>query len=97
MAKYKPYFDSSVILAFIKGEDTRYQIVADILIAAEKGEFDVYTSTLSITEVHKRRGETALNPKESDKTLDFFDYDFIKLIDVDRRVAEYAHRLCRYS
>ena len=91
----KPYLETSVTLAFIKGEKGRLGVVSDILNASESGLFYVYTSTLTITETHKMHGQSALQGKESDKAIDFFEYDFIKLIDVNRRIAEKAHQLCQ--
>ncbi len=90
----KTYLDTSVVVAFLKGEEGRSPVVSDILKAAESGSFYVYTSTLTIAETHKIPGQAALHGKESDRALAFFEYDFIKLIDVNRRIAEKAHELC---
>lgn len=95
----KPYFDSSVLISWLKGETIdgadRQRIVTDILTAAERGVFRVYTSTFTMAEVHKPRGQEPLAAKSSDTILRFFEHDFITLIDVDRRAGERAHRLCQ--
>ena len=95
-SKYtKPYVDSSVIVAWIHGEKSRTEIFTDILKAAEAGLFRIFTSSLTIVETHRPRGQDASSIKKSDELLDFFEHDFLEFIDVDRRVAERAHRLCR--
>lgn len=91
----KPYVDSSVIIAWLKGEEGRRDVFTDILIAAEAGAFKVYTSTVTIAEVHRPRRHQQGTEKDSDQLLDLFEQDFLVFIDVDRRVAERAHRLCR--
>jgi predicted nucleic acid-binding protein len=102
MARRKPvrksYLDASVIIAFLKGEPGRCPIVTDILKAAEAGKLQVFTSAYTIAEVCRSPGSASFGEKESDKALTFFEYDFITLIDVDRRTGEQAHRFCvKYS
>jgi predicted nucleic acid-binding protein len=99
-AKYRnPYLDSSVFLAWVKGEQVegidRRAIADDILKAGRDGRLQVYTSTLTIAEVHKLRKGPVLPSEGADSLLSFFQSDFIRWVDVERRVAELAHRLCR--
>ena len=99
MANQKPgrksYLDASVIIAFLKGEVGRCPIVADILKAAEAGKLQLYTSAYTIAEVCKLPGAPGtFDAKESEKALTFFEYDFVTLIDIDRRTGEQAHRFC---
>lgn len=95
----KPYFDTSVLISWLKGETIdstdRQEIVTDILTAAERGLFRVYTSTFTMAEVYKQRGREPLHAKNFDTILKFFEHDFVTLIDVDRRAGERAHRLCQ--
>jgi predicted nucleic acid-binding protein len=104
----KPYIESSVFIALIKGEsvpqidadgnevgrENRGDIAKHILALAEAGGFSVYTSTITITEVHKGNG-VGTSSESGSKAIDFFRNEFFKIIDVDRTTAEAAHRLCR--
>jgi predicted nucleic acid-binding protein len=95
----KPYFDSSVFIGWIKGEVAKgidRRLVADsILGLAERGDFQIYTSALTLAEVHKLRGGERLPTNLGDRILAYFEHDFIRIIDVDRNIGEQAHRKCR--
>ena len=97
----KPYIESSVFISLINdeisGDVERGKIAACLLSHAEAGNFPVYTSTMTIVEVHKKRGEgyTTLDSQRSELILQFFEHDYIKIIDVDRRISEEAHRYCQ--
>jgi predicted nucleic acid-binding protein len=105
----KPYLESSVFIAWIKGEsipqtdstgkvighEERANIAKHILSLAEAGQFHVYTSSITITEVHKTNPNIQHGSEPESKTIDFFRNGFFKVIDVDRSIAESAHRLCR--
>lgn len=45
------YLDANVLLAYIRGEETRVDAVESVLTAAGEGKLSVHTSTLSIVEV----------------------------------------------
>jgi predicted nucleic acid-binding protein len=96
---HKPYLDSSVFIAWIKGEQIggvdRKAIVEHILSVAQQGKFKIYTSALTLAEVHKKRNQPALSSDQDDRILAFFEHDFIELIEIDRRTGEHANRLCR--
>jgi predicted nucleic acid-binding protein len=105
----KPYLESSVFIAWIKGEsipqtdadgkvighEERANIAKHILSLAEAGQFHVYTSSITITEVHKGNSKAQPGTDPESKTIDFFRNHFFKIVDVDRSIAESAHRLCR--
>ncbi len=95
----KPYFDASVFIAWINGEVVkgvdRRAIADSILALAERGDFQIYTSTLTMAEVHKPRGRERLPENLGDRILAYFEHDFIQIIDVDRNIGEQAHQLCR--
>jgi predicted nucleic acid-binding protein len=98
----KPYVDSSVWLGWIK--DQKYNgisgkdVFEHILFQAKKGDFKIHTSSATLAEVHKIRGqEIALTTLQDDEILAFFEHDFIRLIDVDREIGENANKLCRDS
>ncbi len=95
----QPYLDSSVFIAWIsrevvKGVDRR-AIADSILKLAEDGAFPVFTSALTLAEVHKQRGRERITDDLGDRILAYFEHEFIRIIDVDRSVGEEAHRKCR--
>jgi predicted nucleic acid-binding protein len=105
----KPYLESSVFIAWLKGEaitqtdadgkviacENRADIAKHILSLAEAGQFHVYTSSITITEVHKGNNNCKAAPEGDSKMIDFFRNRYFKIVDVDRSIAESAHRLCR--
>lgn len=104
----RPYLESSVFIAWIKGEsiaqtdaegkeigrENRAEIAKHILSLAEAGQFHVYTSSITITEVHKGNHGKPASGGDSN-IIDFFRSGFFKIVDVDRTIAESAHRWCR--
>jgi predicted nucleic acid-binding protein len=55
----RSYWDSSVFLAWINGEEDRADIVSGLFESARRGEITVVTSVLTITEVAYATAETA--------------------------------------
>ena len=94
-----PYIDSSVFIGWIHEEIIdgvdRRRIADHIITRAEKGEFQVFISALTLAEVHKKRGYERLTEDEDEEILEFFENDFIEVIDVDRELGEQANRFCR--
>jgi predicted nucleic acid-binding protein len=104
----KPYLDSGVFIAWIKGERIkrrdasgqeeivdRGKIGEHILTLAEKQLFPVIISALTIAEVHKKRNMPKLADDENQNVLDYFEHEFVRLIQVDRSIGEEANKLCR--
>jgi len=95
----KPYLDSSVFIAWLKGENVkgidRGAIADHILTLAENGQFKIHTSAITLAEVHKLRTSPKLSNDEDERILAYFEHDFIQIIDVDRAIGEEANRLCR--
>jgi len=97
----KPYIESSVFIALIANEVTegieRGRISKEVLSYAENGDYTVYTSALTIAEVYKQKGNiiSTLTNDQSDRILEYFEHEYIKVIDIDRRVAEEAHKLSK--
>ena len=95
----KPYFDANVFLAWIKKEEVngvkRWEQVGHILTLAEKGQFHIFTSTITLAEVHKLRSGPILPDKENGELLAYFEHEFIELIDVDRMIGDQANAFCR--
>ncbi len=94
-----PYVDSSVFIGWIHeeviGGVDRKRIAEHIITRAEKGDFQIFISALTLAEVHKKRGHERLTESEDEEILDFFENDFIEVIDVDRELGEQANRFCR--
>jgi predicted nucleic acid-binding protein len=102
-----PYVESSVFIAWIKGERVtlnrngvletvdRGRISEHVLQAAEDGEYSVVSSFLTLAEVHKTKGHTKLEDDQNSRILKYFEHSFIRFVDLDRDVGEQANRLCR--
>lgn len=94
----RPYFDASLFLAWVQGEThgetDRGAIVDHIYRLARRGQFQIYTSSLSLAEVHPAPSDTAATPGD-DPLLTFLENEFFVMVDLDRTVGEEAHRLCR--
>ncbi len=67
----RPYLDSSVYIAAIKGEHGRADTARQILEAARRGEFEVIASTFLIAEVIRDKGQPILT-LEQEETIDRF-------------------------
>jgi predicted nucleic acid-binding protein len=95
----RPYVESSVFIGHIKNEVIdgidRGRIAQHIFALTVRGSFKLFTSSITLAEVHKPRGATRLNDVEDNSILEFLERDFIELIDVDRSIGEAANRLCR--
>jgi len=98
----KPYVDSSVVIAYVKGEivlaadgHTRVDIAEQLFSRAQDGQYFIYTSALTISEVHKVKGGTELADAEDESIIEFLRNSFIKIINNDRGIGEQANRLSR--
>ena len=100
----RPYFDSSVFIAWIRGENVAgvdRKAVADHLFGlAGKGSFDIIISAWNLAEVHKKKGDTRqhLNTTQDKQIIKFIEHKWFKLVEVDRDIGIQANELCwRYS
>lgn len=98
-AYLKPYADSSLFIAWLKGEVIggvdRKSAADGVLRGAERGDYVISTSALTLAEVHKLRTGSALPEDDDDRIIHYFEHAFFEIIDVDRRIGEHANRLCR--
>ncbi len=95
-----PYLDSDVWIGWIKGEVTkdgtdRGRIADHILDLAERGEFRICISSLTLPEVHRLKRGTPLDDAQDNRVLEFFEHSWIDVVDVDREIGEQANRFCR--
>jgi predicted nucleic acid-binding protein len=95
----QPYLESSVFIALIKGEVIntidRGEIAQHILDDASADRWTIFTSTFTLAEVIKARNRPLLTPAEEKRIDDFFKHEYIKLVILDREVAELARKLAR--
>lgn len=94
-----PYLETSAWIALIKGEIVqgvdRGQIIQHILDDASKGRWSILTSTFTLAEVLKDRNQPILT-EDQERNIDaFFQHEYIKLVTLDRVVAEHARKLAR--
>ena len=101
----KPYLDSSVFIAWIKGEVIhrtnadgieevvdRGKIGEHVLTLAEQQAYPIIMSALTIAEVHKKKGRSRLEKDENEGILAYFEHDFVNPVPVDRSIGEEANR-----
>jgi len=91
------YWDSSVLIAFIKKEVDRVDAVEQFLDEAEAGDVTIVTSYMTLTEVVHWE-DPAQKPKPikpaSEKLLKgFFQKDYFEWVNFDRKIAESARDL----
>ena len=99
----KPYVESSVFIAYIKGETTQgpnhdqdaKAIFDSIIDAAKAGSFKIITSGLTIAEVFKNKKNPPLTIQENEDLRPYFREDYIQIAEVDRDVGDRANELCR--
>ena len=61
--------------------------------AAAEGRVRIVTSTLTLTEVVKAKGQPRLKKDAEQRVRNFFKHEYIVLMEVDRRTAEAARQL----
>jgi predicted nucleic acid-binding protein len=101
----KPYVESSVFIAFIKGEKSQgptrdrdaRAIFDSIIDAARARKFRIITSALTIAEVHKYKKypkEQQVTQRQNEDLRPYFRQDYIQIVEIDREVGEKANELC---
>jgi predicted nucleic acid-binding protein len=98
----RPYVESSVFVAFIKGEmqgpnqdQDAKKIFDSIIEAAKAGLFKIVTSSLTIAEVFKNKKAPELSSQQNEDLRPYFREDYIVIVEADREVGERANELCR--
>ena len=87
------YWDSNCFLAWLQDEEDRADKCQDVLALAERGEIEIVTSVLTITEVLRLRPRDAL-PSERRSTVEaLFNRPSIRTMMLTRRLAESARDL----
>lgn len=83
------YWDSGCFMAVFNKEIGRHEECQSVLYAAERGEFRIITSALTLTEVIKIKGKH-ISADAEDRVCAFFEHEWIIVRDVDRFIAEQA-------
>lgn len=93
------YWDASVFLSYINGEQERLPTIDALLEECRNGEFTIVTSTLSVTEVAFAEMEKAQRALDSnvEQAIDalFSDREVVVLIEFHEMIAREARRLMR--
>ena len=90
------YWDScNFISLIVEDEADRAEICQHILDDAAAGKTVIITSTLTIAEVIRMRGNPILTEDEETTIAGFFQHSYILMYDVTRMVAENARILAR--
>lgn len=87
------YWDSSVFVAFFNEESTRSENVAQILEEAESGDVFIITSSFTLVEVIKLKGTTPILVSDQKKVTEFFEKDYFRFVDANRKITESARDL----
>lgn len=96
-----PYADASFWIAHVRKETTpgagdlmRWQITERILQAAQQGKYKLYSSAVTLAEVRRLQNrDITLATDELEQVRQFFQHEFIQLVDVTREIGEQAQRL----
>lgn len=100
MAKLRRvYWDSCAWLGLLNGEPDKRRELEIIYRAAQRGEYEIWTSTYSLVEVNRYSHEFSeakpLSPENLTKIENFFHQPFIKLVPVDMEIGRHARQLLR--
>lgn len=87
------YWDSDTFLSFLKEEPDKAEKCRGVIQAAENGSINIVTSALTIAEVIYLKGIPKITPDKSEKICRFFEHEYIKVVSLDRILAEKARQL----
>lgn len=90
------YWDANVFIAALSAEQGRVEKLRPVLKAAERGETEILTSVVTLTEVVNPRRSHTPRGEELDRTIDaFFRHDFIIVVPLGESMARRAREFCR--
>jgi len=87
------YWDANCFLGWLKAEPDKVRLCEGVVQAAEAGKVKIVTSALTLTEVIWLKGHPKLPREREDAIRDFFQQEYIQLVNVDRGTAEQAREL----
>ena len=91
----KIYWDSCVYISCIQETTGRIDTLRKIIKQAEDGDIVLVASTFIIAEVVKIKDCVLTSDEQADKIKEFFDNDYIKVRDLDRKTASMANEIAR--
>jgi predicted nucleic acid-binding protein len=89
----KIYWDSNAFLAWLQNEAEREAACRDTLDAAQRGDFLIVTSALTLAEVLWLRGAPRLTEDKANLLNRFFRRSSMRVVNLDRKIAQRAQRL----
>jgi len=93
------YWDSCTWIGLINQESGKAAGCKYVMEQAQKGDVQILASYFTLAEVYKTRCDEPYKYLAEEKDIvleEFFEQEFIKLAQVDRRVAKKARELLRY-
>jgi predicted nucleic acid-binding protein len=88
------YWDSCLFIEVVqKSNPERLDECSHMITRAKNHEIEIATSTLTIVEVNRIHGVGRLPAEDSKQILELFENDYFFFRQLDRPVAEFAHRL----
>ena len=87
------YCDANIFLGWFNNEEDEVEACRGLVDASEKGEVRIITSALTLTEVIKIKGQQPLPQSKEETIKGFFEQEFVSIVNVDRRTAEFARDL----
>ena len=93
MSKDRRYWDANAFLGWFLGEPDKVSSCETVIRACERGECEIVTSAVTLTEVIKLKGEPPLKEADEQKIKDFFENDYILIAELTRFIGEKARHL----
>ena len=87
------YCDANIFIRWFNNEEDEVEACRGLVDASEKGEVRIITSALTLTEVIKIKGQQPLPQSKEETIKGFFEQEFVSIVNVDRRTAEFARDL----
>ena len=87
------YCDANIFLGWFNNEEDEVEACRGLVDASEKGEVRIITSALTLTEVIKIKGQQPLPQSKEETIKGVFEQEFVSIVNVDRRTAEFARDL----
>ena len=89
----KVYCDANIFIGWFNREQDKVEACRGLVDASEKGQVKIITSALTLTEVIKTKGQQPLPQSKEETIKGFFEQEFVGVVNVDRRTAEFARDL----
>jgi predicted nucleic acid-binding protein len=95
----KVYWDSCAWLGLINGEPNKRRGLEIIYSAAKRGDYEIWTSTISLVEVNRLADEKdkkkPLEIGNAEKLQQMFEQPFVKLATLDLKIGRASRKLFR--